>query len=113
MKIEYVDTMQFEKIDLENISEGDRVIMTYSAHNYERDGAGVLGEVIKTPRDHPEIFEEFDRPVVDFVIQGEDGNRYKWEVDNGYVTGPNEGRGSDIGKMTGFYPPKSQKKVED
>lgn len=104
MKIPFVDTLSFDKIDLEDISEGDEVIMAYNAHNYDRDGAGIIGKVVETPRNHPDVFEKYDRPMVDIVIEGRDGNRYRWEVDNGYVTGSNEGKGSDIGKMTGFYP---------
>lgn len=113
MKVDNVDKLEFERIDHTEISEGDEVILTYDAHDYDSDGAGVLGEVIETPRDHPEIFEEHNRPMVDFVLHGKDGNKYTWHVDNAYVTGPNEGKGSDIGKMKGFYPVEARTIIED
>lgn len=113
------DSDERERIDAVDVYEGDRVFMGINCHGssdgldgveYDRDlfQAGVEGTVIDAPRDSTRDMMAEGTPVLaDFAVETDDGEVYRWNVDNGYVLGhhPGLGRRSDVGKFGGFYEP--------
>lgn len=111
-----------DKIHPAEVHEGDTVFMGVSLHGTSDDTegveyrddihqAGATGTVVDAPDDDSyarEALTDGGRPMVDFVIETDDGVRLNWNVDNGYVIGPVDADGrpprSDIGKFGGFYP---------
>lgn len=104
-----------DKLKASEVYEGDRVTMRIRPHDYDKYGGFIVGEVVKAPGKHTPsrgALEDGMRPMTDFVVEadpslpGQDGQKWNWNVDNGYVIGPVDreiGR-SDIGKFRGFWP---------
>lgn len=111
-----------QRADLREVSEGDSVVLCISMHGTleSHDGpveyfdevykSGVAGTVVEALRDsEAEMLYDSDsgRPMADFVVEADDGTRYNWNVDNGYVLGPvshpDRPDRSDIGKGAGVY----------
>lgn len=103
------------------LQEGDRIMLGINLHGsseglpgveYHREvyQAGVLGTVTHLPREeYLEMMDEGKRPMVDIKVETDDGTVYNWNVDNGYVLGPNrhdEGPNrTDVGKIGGLHKP--------
>jgi len=110
-----------ERTSATELDEGDRVFMGINLHGvsddlpgveYDRDNhqAGVEGTVTKSLSDRDKEMladEDWGRPLADLKVETDDGVVYNWNVDNGYVIGPNahdEGPSrTDVGKIGGFY----------
>lgn len=99
-----------------DVHEGDRVLLGINWHGSATDGfyhrglfqSVVEGEVIDAPEPESaerEMLSAGERPMIDFAVETDDGEVYRWNVDNGYVLGFHEGLGrrSDVGKFGGFY----------
>ena len=100
-----------------SLSEGDRVFMGIHVHGmaddytgveYERDihQAGVTGVVTEAlSESEADLLEDGSRPMANMAVEDDDGNVFRWNVDNGYVIGYHDaiGRRTDIGKFGGFY----------
>lgn len=111
-----------DKISPSDVHEGDTVFMGISMHGtvdgtdgveYRDDihRAGVAGTVVDAPDEDSfarEALTDGGRPMVDFAVRTDDGTKFTWNVDNGYVIGPvdhpDRPSRSDIGKFGGFYP---------
>lgn len=107
---------EIEHVDAHTVYEGDRVFMGIHYHNsdnteeceYKEDihQAGVEGTVIDAPGDGArEVMADGVRVLADFAVETDDGNVFRWHVDNGYVLGYHTelDRRTDIGKFGGFY----------
>jgi hypothetical protein len=108
-----------ERVSATELNEGDRVFMGINLHGssdglpgveYDRDNyqSGVEGTVTKALSDtDKELLDDGRRPMADLKVEADDGTVYNWNVDNGYVIGPNthdEGPSrTDVGKIGGFY----------
>lgn len=108
-----------QKLDLRELDEGDRVTMDIQAHNYERSGPVLTGEITEFPRESEiELLYDDDgfRPLANLAVTGDNGTKWTWNIDNGYVIGPVDMEGrparSDIGRFAGLYPPESRTEFE-
>jgi len=113
------DGSERERVSATELDEGDRVFMGINLHGtsdglpgveYDRDNyqSGVEGTVTKALSDtDKELLDDGRRPMADLKVETDDGTVYNWNVDNGYVIGPNkhdEGPSrTDVGKIGGFY----------
>lgn len=115
------DGSERERIGAVAVDEGDRVFMGISLHGtsdglpgveYDSDiyRSGVEGEVVRAMSEGDKAMLERDdmgRPMADVTVETDDGVRYTWNVDNGYVIGPCDDPDrpdrSDVGKIAGFY----------
>jgi hypothetical protein len=105
-----------DKIHPVDVYEGDRVLLAISPHG-EIPAADyhsglfktvVEGEVIDAPGRDSHARDSVDkgnRPMVDYAVETDDGDVFRWNVDNGYVIGYHEelGRRTDLGHFSGFY----------
>jgi len=102
------------RISAADVYEGDRVLMGINWHGEAHEGfyhrglyqSVVEGTVIDAPRDsYRESLREGERLMVDFAVETDDGDVFRWNVDNGYVLGfhPGLDRRSDVGRFGGFY----------
>ena len=99
-----------------DVCEGDRVTMKINPHNYNRTGYELTGTVIDAPRDDDTWvrthLREGERLMVDFAVESDDGEVWRWNVDNGYVIGPVDQPGrpsrSDIGTIAGLFKPQDE-----
>ena len=107
---------EVEHVKAATVYEGDRVFMGVNFHgtdnareqeyNTSIHQGGVYGTVVETPREeYREMLANGERIMADFVVETDDGNRFRWQIDNGYVTGHHTGLGrrTDLGKFAGFY----------
>lgn len=116
---EVADDEARTRISATDVNEGDRVFMGINLHGscddmpgaeYDRDNhqSGVEGTVTKALSDsEKEFLAEGGRPLANLTVETDDGHVFTWNVDNGYVIGPNqhdEGpTRTDVGKIGGFY----------
>lgn len=108
-----------ERVSATELNEDDRVFMGINLYGtfdgqpgveYDRDNcqAGVEGTVTNALSDtDKELLDDGYRPMADIKVETDDGVVYNWNVDNGYVIGPNihdEGPSrTDVGRIGGFY----------
>lgn len=105
------------KVDAHTVEEGDEVFMGVNFHmladdvdgaEYDREihQAGVSGTIVDAPRDGVrELMADGESVMADFRIEAENGEKFTWHIDNGYVLGHHPGldRRSGVGKFGGFY----------
>lgn len=96
------------KLDVAEVHTGDRVTLRIHAHNYEKTGETITGEVIDAPeREYErECLRRHERIMADFRVKADDGEVWRWAVDNNYVHSTEHPH--DIGKFAGFYEPESE-----
>jgi len=109
-----------EQLDLTELSEGDTVKMAVQPHGSwrsDRDNVEyntdiystvIEGEITYMPSDKSiEAKTEGATVVADFSVTTDNGDRYTWNLDNGYVIGPNkDGRNphrTDVARFLGLY----------
>lgn len=99
--------MLTDKLRAADVHEGDVVTMKISAWNYEKTGTELTGEVIDAPESEyeREALDEGKRIMADFRVESDDGEVWRWSVDNGYVHSTEHPH--DIGKFAGFYEPEN------
>jgi len=109
-----------EQLDLTALSEGDTVKMAVQPNGswlldrdevlYHIDSYHTLieGEITYMPSDRSiDLKTDGIAVMANFTITTDNGNRYTWNLDNGYVIGPNkDGRNpdrTDVARFLGLY----------
>lgn len=111
------EQQQYERItreELADLEEGDTLAIALSAHSsdtvpdcavYDTDNHKTLlvGE-FEGLRDYQrQSILEYDRPMVDIRIRGEDGFTARYSMDNGYIH--HSEYDHDAGKVAGLFVP--------
>jgi hypothetical protein len=108
-----------DRIRATELDVGDRVFMGINTHGrsshvpgigYDRSlyQSGVEATVVEALSEaDAAMLDDGDRgrPMADVTVETDDGTRYRWIVESGYVIGPHPdmGRRSDVGRIGGFY----------
>lgn len=112
-------TGEAERVKAHTVTEGDRVAMKISPHGMDVAPTRVVGTIVDAPSEElREMMADGDRIMADYAIDVDReateactpifdphiGERYRWNVDNGYVLGYHPGleRRSDVGRFNGF-----------
>jgi len=111
---------ELEQLDLTALSEGDTVTMAVQPHGSwlsDRDNVTyntdiystvIEGEITYMPSDKSiEAKTDGVNVVADFSVTTDNGDQYTWNLDNGYVIGPNKDGQTpyrtDVARFLGLY----------